>query len=139
MASRRPRILHVDEDETRRAGVAEAMRPHAHVVSVASLAEARTALAKKSFDLAVLDLAMLVGEGPELLPELCGSDSRLIPIVLLSAQGADLAYADRMQRALEKSSNTPDRLIEALKRRFGAAPVGEETPDRHGHNDKEVA
>ena len=114
----RPRILHVDRDEAQRVAVCVAMRACAEVVSVGSLEEARNALVVKSFDLAVLDIALLAGDGPELLSELCGNDGRLVPTVLLSARSGDPAYIERVCRALEQSSNTPERLIDALNRRF---------------------
>ena len=129
-AGGRPRILHVDEDDKQRTAVAEAMRRRAQVVSVRSLEEARDALAKKPFDLAVLDMTLLAGGGPELLTELRGGDGRPVPVVLLSAHGNDAAYAERVRRALAESSNTPDELIAALTRRFKATPAAGENDDQ---------
>lgn len=141
-----PRILHVDEDPAVRATVAEAMRRSAQVVSVASLEEAHSAIANKPFEFAVLDVALIASSDPELLADLLNADGHLIPVVLLSAQGANLAYADRVRGALAKASNSIDDLIGVLTLRLGTTasqnPSGhEEVVEQtvNQNNDKEVA
>ena len=122
-----PRILHVDGDASVRTSVADAMRRSARVVSVATLDEARAAAARQPFDLAVLDVALIAGAGPEILTELHNADGDSISIILFSAQGANSAYADRVSSALAGSSNSVDRLIEVLQRRVGV-PAREQGP-----------
>lgn len=125
-----PRVLHVDEDAAVRKTVGEAMRRIAQVVSVATFDEARTAATRKPFDLVVLDVAVIAAGGPEILTQLRNTDGELIPVILLSAQGANPAYADRISAALANSSSSIDNLIEVLTRRLG----GGNRPDRTGHD-----
>jgi PAS domain S-box-containing protein len=139
-----PRILHVDPDATVRKTVAEAMRRAAQVVSVATLEEARAAAEKKPFDLAVLDVALIAGAGPEILTGLHNADGHSIPVILLSAQGANPAYAERVSAALAGSTNSTDNVIEVLSRRLGipvstrrAAPGGGEAQKRNGNRNRE--
>jgi PAS domain S-box-containing protein len=126
-----PRILHIDEDAQVRSVVAEAMRRSVQVISVASIEDARRALLTKSFDIAVLDVAIAAGSGPELLAELCNIDGQAIPVVLLSAQGSNTAYADRVRAALAKSRSSIDSLIAILHRRLGMTEKPESV-EQHG-------
>jgi signal transduction histidine kinase len=86
-ANRRPRILHVDEDNA----VARALSEIGDVVTVNSIEEARRALKAGDFDLAVLDVALAKGASPDLLPELRDSKGNVIPVVVFSADGASRA------------------------------------------------
>lgn len=128
------RILLVEDDANVRATVAEAMRRSADVESVASIEDARRALVIKSFDLAVIDVAISSGSGPELLVELRNRDGSLIPVILLSAQSAHTTYASRVREALAKSSNSVDSLIAILAKRLGIQmPRGQS--DKGGEGD----
>ena len=71
--------------------VARALGEIGDVVTVNSIEEARQALKTSDFDLAVLDVALAKGAGPDLLPELRDSKGNVIPVVVFSAEGANLA------------------------------------------------
>jgi signal transduction histidine kinase len=118
-ANRRPRILHVDEDNA----VARALNEIADVVTVNSIAAARRALKAGDFDLAVLDMALAKGAGPDLLPELRDSRGNVIPVVVFSAKGANLA-ADAQERAtLAKSHSSIDSLVATVRDRLASRPT----------------
>jgi DNA-binding NtrC family response regulator len=63
-ANRRPRILHVDEDNV----VARALSEIGDVVTVNSIEDARRALKASDFDLAVLDVTLAKGPAPICCP-----------------------------------------------------------------------
>ncbi len=118
-ANRRPRILHVDEDNA----VARALSEIADVVTVNSIDAARRALKAGDFDLAVLDVALAKGASPDLLPELRDSRGNVIPVVVFSAKGADLA-ADAQERAtLAKSHSSIDSLVATVRDRLASRPT----------------
>ncbi len=129
------RILHIEDDPDVRRTVVDAMRRSAHVVSVASIEEARSALKTRSFDLMVLDVANAADTGPELLVELRNDGGQSIPVILLSAQGAKTAYADRVRTALARSDSSIDSVIAILNRRLGIhAPQGQAVQGSQSHN-----
>jgi signal transduction histidine kinase len=115
-ASRRPRILHVDKDNT----VARALGEIGDVVTVNSIEEAKRALKAGDFDLAVLDVALAKGASPDLLPELRDSRGNVIPVVVFSASGANLASDAQMQAALAKSHTSIDSLVATVRDRLAS-------------------
>jgi signal transduction histidine kinase len=115
-ANRRPRILHVDEDSA----VAQALGEIGDVVTVNSIAEARRALKTSDFDLAVLDVALAKVAGPDSLPELRDSKGHVIPVVVFSAYGANLASDTQAQAALAKSHASIDSLVATVRDRLAS-------------------
>ena len=114
----RPRILHVDSDAELLRAVAAALGARAEVMSVASIDEARRALAANRFDVAVLDVALAAGSGFELLHELRDSDGDAIPLVVFSPSDANPVFAVQVRAALTKSRTSIDNLIATLCKRF---------------------
>ena len=117
-ASRRPRILHVDEDDL----IARALGEIADVVTVNSIEAAQRALKASDFDLAVLDVALANGAGLDLLPELRDSRGNVIPVVVFSAQGASLMDVADEQAALAKSHTSIDSLVATVRDRLAPRP-----------------
>ncbi len=115
-ANRRPRILHVDEDNA----VAHALGEIGDVVKVNSIEEARRVLKTTDFDLAVLDVALVKGAGPDLLPKLRDSKGNVIPVVVFSANGANLASDTQAQAALAKSHTSIDSLVATVRDRLAS-------------------
>jgi signal transduction histidine kinase len=123
-ASRRPRILHVDEDDS----VACALGAIGDVVTVNSIAAAKNALKTSDFDLAVLDVALAKGASPDLLPELRDSKGNVIPVVVFSAKGARFASDIQVQTALANSHTSIDSLVATVRDRLASrrtSPVRE--------------
>jgi CheY-like chemotaxis protein len=112
--NRRPRILHVDDDNV----VARALSEIADVVTVDSIEEARRALKASDFDLAVLDVALAPGASPALLPELRDSKGNLIPVVVFSAGEANLVDDAQEHAALANSSISIDSLVATVRDRL---------------------
>jgi CheY-like chemotaxis protein len=111
---RRPRILHVDDDNV----VAQALSEIADVVSVNSIEEAHRALKANDFDLAVLDMALATGTNPDLAPDLRDSKGNAIPVVVFSARGARSAYDTQVLAALTKSHTSIESLIATVRDRL---------------------
>jgi signal transduction histidine kinase len=123
-ASGRPRILHVDEDDS----VACALGAICDVVTVNSNAAAKNALKTSDFDLAVLDVALAKGASPDLLPELRDSKGNVIPVVVFSAKGARFASDIQVQTALANSHTSIDSLVATVRDRLASrrtSPVRE--------------
>jgi signal transduction histidine kinase len=123
-ASGRPRILHVDEDDS----VACALGAIGDVVTVNSIAAAKNALKTSDFDLAVLDVALAKGASPDLLPELRDSKGNVIPVVVFSAKGARFASDIQVQTALANSHTSIDSLVATVRDRLASrrtSPVRE--------------
>lgn len=117
-ANRRPRILHVDEDDI----VARALGDIADVVTVNSIEAAQRVLKASDFDLAVLDVALANGTSLDLLPELRDSKGNVIPVVVFSAQGASLMDVADEQVALAKSHTSIDSLVATVRDRLASRP-----------------
>ena len=115
-ANRRPRILHVDEDNA----VARALSEIGDVVTVNTIEEAQRALKASDFDLAVLDVALAKGADPDLLPELRDSNGNVIPVVVFSAKGASLASDAQVSAALAESHTSIDSLMATVRDRLAS-------------------
>jgi DNA-binding response OmpR family regulator len=118
----RLRILYVDSDESALRAVAKALDAKAEVMSVDSIDEARRALAAKRFDVAVLDVALALGSGFELLHELRDSDGDAIPLVVFSPPDANPVFAGQFRAALIKSRTSLDNLVASLRKRLVSDP-----------------
>ena len=116
------RILYVDSDKIALRAVAAALDAKAEVMSVDSIDEARRALAAKRFDVAVLDVALALGSGFELLHELRDADGDAIPLVVFSPPDANPVFAGQFRAALIKSRTSLDNLVRSLRKRLASSP-----------------
>jgi PAS domain S-box-containing protein len=114
----RPRILHVDSNPELLRVVAGALGAKAEVMSVDSIDKARRALAANRFDVAVLDVALTVGSGFDLLHELRDSEGDAIPLVVFSPANDNPVFAAQVRGALIKSRTSIDNLIATLRKRL---------------------
>ena len=115
-ANRRPRILHVDEDQI----VARALSEIGDVVTVNSIEEAQRVLKSGDFDLAVLDLALTERARLGLLPELRDGRGNVIPVVVFCGKGAD----DPGRLAGSAKSHTSiDSLVATVRDRLASRPA----------------
>ena len=116
--SPRPRVLHVDSDQEALRAAAKVLDAHAEVMSVDSIDKARRALAAGRFDVAVLEVALALGSGFELLQELRDTAGDTIPLVVFSPQAANPVFAAQIRAALINSRTPIGTLVATLRQRL---------------------
>jgi len=99
--------------------------------SPGNLDAARRALAANRFDVAVLDIALALGSGFELLHELRDSEGDAIPLIVFAPPDANLGLAAQVRSALIRARTSIDDLVAMLKKRL----AGSSLPS----NDKDAA
>jgi signal transduction histidine kinase/DNA-binding response OmpR family regulator len=122
-AAQRLRILHIDDEASAFGLVAQAVGSTCEVTSVASIADARTALDTHQFDLVLLDLALSQASGLDLLPNLRNGDGHAMPVILYSAREANGHNAAQIEAAMNKSHTSIEHLIPTLRRHMAGCPV----------------
>ncbi len=128
-AGTRLRILHLDDDPDVLGIVAQSLDVDAQVVSVATVDDARRALATSNFDLAVIDLPLDGNSGLDLLTDLHDSAGDPIPVIVYSAQGANQVCAAQVRTALAKLRPSIDNLIANLRKRVAVPAPFEKRSD----------
>jgi DNA-binding response OmpR family regulator len=120
---RRPRILHVDDDEDVLALVNHELRPIADVISADSMESARRTLATDRIDLAVLDISLGEDCGLDLLPDLRGSQGHPIPVIIFSTHCGEMAGNEQVHAALSKMDSSLESLRAAVQDRLALLPA----------------
>ncbi|HWN52451.1 MAG TPA: PAS domain S-box protein [Xanthobacteraceae bacterium] len=128
-AGARLRVLHLDDDPDVLGIVAQSLDLDAQVVSVATVADARRALAISNFDLAVIDLALDGSPGLGLLTDLHDSAGDPIPVIVYSAQGANPVCAAQVRTALAKLRAPIDNLIANVRKQVAVPAPFEKRSD----------
>ncbi|HJX29180.1 MAG TPA: response regulator, partial [Thermoanaerobaculia bacterium] len=113
-----PSILHVEDDADLREVVGAIIEQAADVERAQDLAEARKQLARRRFDLVILDLALPDGSGMDLLP-LLGSLSPPTPVIIFSAHEVDSPVASRVASVLIKSQTSNRELVDRIQSVLG--------------------
>jgi PAS domain S-box-containing protein len=119
----RPWILHLDDDYSVLALVADALRMVGNVVSADTIEDARRTLATERIDLAVLDLSLGARSGLELLPDLRNSQGKAIPVIIFCAQDAGLLLDEQVQAALCKLNAPLATLVATVRDRLAHLPT----------------
>lgn len=114
----RPRVLHVDSDKNALSAVSKALDGTAEVMSVDSIDTARRALTASRFDVAVLEVALALGSGLELLQELRDAAGDTIPLVVFSPQDANPVFGEQIRAALIGSRTPIGSLVATLRKRL---------------------
>jgi DNA-binding response OmpR family regulator len=109
-------VLHVEDDEDVLGVVATAFEGKAMVAAARSADEARQALAAKTPDLVILDLALPGESGLALLPSLRRPTGEPIPVVIYTAHDEDPEIASRAVAMLTKSKASLDDLVATVLR-----------------------
>lgn len=106
-----PTILHVEDNADTRHVVGLLLEKYAQVDTANTLHEAKKELAKKRYDLIILDLLLPDGNGVELLPLLA---SYKIPVLVFSDMQLNNEYAQYVSQALVKSDSTNEKLLNTI-------------------------
>jgi PAS domain S-box-containing protein len=114
-ATRKPLILHVEDDPDVVHVVNAMLARHAEIRPAFSLAEARAELAEHTFDLAIVDIGLPDGSGLDLLKELSDQKPQ-VPVVIFSAMEIeDEALRKRAHAYLLKSRTENLKLVETIR------------------------
>jgi PAS domain S-box-containing protein len=119
----RPCILHLDDDYSVLALVADALRMVGNVISADTVENARRALSTERIDLAVLDISLGLHSGLELLPDLRDSQGNVIPVIIFCAQDAGLRLDEQVQAALCKLNAPLATLVATVRDRLAHRPT----------------
>ncbi|MER9580846.1 ATP-binding protein [Mesorhizobium sp. M0276] len=92
-------ILHVEDDEGVLAVMSAGLGPGVSIASAKTLQDARRAVAKRRFDLVILDIALPDGSGLDLLADL-PPETR---VIVFSAAEMDEKLGDRVQAIMTKT------------------------------------
>jgi DNA-binding response OmpR family regulator len=108
------RMLYVEDDVDLQCVISAMVGKNYTVVPAATLAQARAALAKQSFEVILLDIGLPDGSGWDLLPEI---RERLPAARVVMLSGEDLSSADvkKAEAVLLKSKMTERQLLNALE------------------------
>jgi PAS domain S-box-containing protein len=120
---KRPRILHVDDDNDVLALVNQELRSIADVISVDSVESARRTLVADRIDLAVLDIALGEDSGLDLLPDLRGVKGQAIPVIIFSTHCVETACSAQVYAALPKMNSSLEGLRAVVQDRLALLPA----------------
>lgn len=110
---RKPRVLHVEDDDDICAIVRLLIKDHAEVEQAVDVAAARRLIAGQSFDLVLLDLELPDGSGLELLDDLAAYAPEA-PAVVFSASELEESMQGSVYRAFVKARTSDRELRETL-------------------------
>ncbi|MEH3047321.1 ATP-binding protein [Sphingomonas adhaesiva] len=123
-SSRSPIVLHLDDDRDLLAVVAAALEPEARVMIATDLAAARAILQRVSPDVAILDMKLAAGAGPDLIPLLVDADGAAIPTIIYSAQDVSAEVAQRVDAVVVKARDAIPDLKATIRRLLHARDGG---------------
>ncbi|NQU57190.1 MAG: response regulator, partial [Rhodospirillales bacterium] len=110
----RPRILHVEDDESVLEIIATLIDDTADIVAATTISKARMLLQKETFDLVILDLMLPDGDGESLLSLLNKPGQPSTPVIIFSAKDVSRETADTISAALVKSQTSNEDLLNTI-------------------------
>lgn len=108
-------VLYVEDDPSLIELVPRILEGEADLRVAQTVAEARRLIAEKSFDLALLDIALPDGSGLELIPALNDSRPGGTPILIFSAYETPPESANQVAGALLKSRSSNQTLVDSVR------------------------
>jgi PAS domain S-box-containing protein len=111
----RPRILHVEDDESIIKVISSLIDDTGSIVPAMTIREARDQLEREIFDLVILDLTLPDGDGSELLPLLNKTGRASVPVIVFSAGDVSRETAENISAALVKSQTSNDELLNTIR------------------------
>ncbi len=120
----RPRILHIEDDESILRIVSALVADNADVVFARTLSDARARLDRESFDLVIMDLILPDGDGETLLPMLNGPGRSPTPVIVFSARDISREARAGINALLIKSQTANDVLLDTIRSAIGTGGAG---------------
>jgi PAS domain S-box-containing protein len=116
----KPRVLHVEDDADFADMVAMALRPWCHTEHVATIADAKQALADNAYSLVLLDLQLADGNGSEMVAPLEHAGT---PTLVLSGFEMPVALAPHVAGVVNKGRMSPEALKDSVLAILRDAPA----------------
>jgi len=112
-AGKKPRVLHVEDDDDVHTVMAYMLGEHCDLTRTATLLESKKILLKQAFDLVLLDIGLPDGSGLDLLEII---ERLTVPpkVVIFSANDVSQQYADKVSAVLMKSKTDNSRLFDTI-------------------------
>ncbi|MEE8352035.1 MAG: response regulator, partial [Rhodospirillales bacterium] len=111
----RPRILHLEDDESVLQIVSSLIADTGDVVAAKTLEEAKNLLERETFDLVLLDLMLPDGDGGDLLPLLNNPGGLSTPVIIFSAKDVSLEMVEHVKAVLIKSQTSNEELLSVIR------------------------
>ncbi len=118
----KPKILHVEDDPDLLTVIAALGSGLADFSAAANLKEARSALAKNSFDLVILDIGLPDGSGWDLLPQIQALAHRPL-VAVLSGQDWSVEQRQQVDLAYLKSRTSNQSLLDSLEQALSRSSI----------------
>jgi len=109
------KLLVVEDDEDLQTVLAKGLEGFSAVQVVATVAQARAAMATNIYDLTILDLELPDGSGLDLLDGFTPGSNGRLPVVVFSGKELDAKTAARVEYAQVKSRDDVSVLVEKVK------------------------
>jgi len=114
--TRRPVVLHLDDDRDLLDVVAKALAPEVEIVRATDLNSARAVLQNASPDAVILDVQLAEGSGLELMPFLVNAEGLAIPTIVYSAQDISSDLIPHVDAVLVKARGSIPDLKATIRR-----------------------
>jgi DNA-binding response OmpR family regulator len=124
--NRRPRILHVEDDEDHRQIVSQLIDGFGKIDTAKRCGEARKLLKATSYDLVILDLLLPDASGESLLPLIYAKGETAPPVLIFSVKEAPQSILASTAGALVKSKVSNEALKLQIKQLLTGACVRED-------------
>ena len=111
----KPRILHIEDDESILQIVSALVDDAADIVGATSVSQAENLLEHEHFDLVILDLILPDGDGESFLPLLNKPGQPMTPVIVFSAKDVSHETAESIQAALVKSQTSNEELLKTIR------------------------
>lgn len=123
-ASRRLRVLHVEDEADIRELVAVSLRRFADVEAAETVSGAQRLLAANRYDAVILDIALPDGSGTQLITDIAAGGLTPVPVVIFSAAEPLPETLARVRGALIKSRTSLEKLAGLVRHAAMAQPAG---------------
>jgi len=121
LTSAKPRILHVEDDDSVLEIVSTLVNGAADIVAARTVREARISLEKHTFDVVILDLVLPDGDGESLLPLLNMPGKPKTPVIVFSANDVSRQTVAKIETALVKTRTSNEVLLNTIRASIDAS------------------
>lgn len=127
-ARRRPRILHIEDDDDHRYIVSQAVGDLADIETATKRKDAQRRLRNPDYDLVIMDLLLPDGSGESLLPLIHAHGRSAPPVLIFSVKEVPQSVLENTAGALIKSRASNNTLKEQIEQLLSTAMVTQDVP-----------